>query len=399
MRILYFSPRDCWPLTTGARLRDYHLARQLARHADVTYMGFASDPAATRIVRERVGADGEIDQITVPRAAGYSIPNILLGIAGPLPIPVLNYKTKPMEAELARVLSDGSWDLVQMEGVHLHSYIPVIRGATSQPRLICDWHNIESELMGRFSENRATPLAKRLYGKRTAALLGRLEGNLLEACDAHLVCSERERAILLARRPRASIHVAGNGVDVAYFSSGEAKPATPPRIVFAGSMDYHANIDAAVYFANQIWPLIRGASPTLQFMIVGSRPAPEVRALSAIAGISVTGTVPDMRPYYRDASVVVVPLRVGSGTRLKVLEAMAAGVPVVSTPLGTEGIDFTEGRDLITAANPSDFATAVLTLVNNANRGKELAAAGRNLVCAKYDWDIIGARLFEFYGQ
>ncbi|MDP9169776.1 MAG: glycosyltransferase [Acidobacteriota bacterium] len=398
MRILYFSPRDCWPLTTGARLRDYHLARQLALRADVTYIGFASDPLQRRIARTRVGADGEIDQITVPRGQAYSAGNILRGVLGPLPVPVLNYTTAAMAGELTRLLNSASWDLVQMEGVHLHSYIPAIRGAASRPRLVCDWHNIESELMGRYSGNHATPLPKRLYGQRTAMLLRHLEGNLLKTCDAHLVCCERERGILLQRGPKARIHVAGNGVDVSFYSHAE-QAAAAPNVVFAGSMDYHANIDGALYFAKEIWPLVRSAMPAMEFFIVGSRPVPEVKALAGSAGITVTDTVPDMRPYYRNATAVVVPLRVGSGTRLKVLEAMAAGVPVISTPLGAEGIEFTEGRDLLTAESPRAFADAVLKVVNDATLRRSLAVAGSNLVRAKYDWEIIGSRLFDFYAQ
>jgi glycosyltransferase involved in cell wall biosynthesis len=399
MRILYFSTRDCWPTSSGARLRDYYLARELSRRAELTYLGFKNTD--TPVWRGKQGPSGELDSILVARPRAYSIAKIARGFIGPAPVNVLNFATALMEAQLRQILDEKNVDLVQMEGVHLSSYVPIIRAARSRPRLICDWHNIESELMRRYSENSETGLGKRLYAARAASLLERLEYRLLTECDAHLVCSERERRVLQERVPAAPIRVVSNGVDAGFqIAAGHNGNLAARRdLVFVGSMDYHANIDGALYFAREIWPPIYQSFPSLRFVIVGSRPAPEILALQGNPGIVVTGTVDDVRPYYQNAAAVVVPLRVGSGTRLKVLEAMAAAVPVISTRLGVEGLQVKDGEDLFLADTPGEFAAAVLALNNDESKWKRVAAAARETARTRYDWPLIGESLFQFYSR
>ena len=400
MRILYFSPRDCWPLTSGARLRDYHLARELSRHAQLTYLGFLRN-GETQPWRGPMGAEQNVECLLIPLEQSYTPAKLLRGLTGPLPVTVLNYTTARMRAELTRTLAEGHFDLVQMEGIHLSGYLPVIARAQSRPRLICDWHNIESELLERYVANHSHSLLKRWYGARTAHLTRAREHRLLEECDGHLVCSERERQALLTRVPGARIRVTANGVDVEAQAAGQLERSRVPRkdVVFVGSMDYHANIDAALYFAREIWPGIYQSRPDLRFVIVGSRPVEEVTALGRLEGITVTGTVDSVAPYYQNALVSVVPLRVGSGTRLKVLEAMAAGVPVISTPLGAEGLNVIDGQHLLLAEGPAAFAAAVRKLAEDEDEWRRLASAGQEAVRTRYDWSAIGSSLFQYYEE
>lgn len=400
MQILYFSPRDCWPLTSGARLRDYHLARELSRHAKLTYLGFLRN-GETQPLRGPMGGEQNVECLLVPLERSYTPGKLLRGLAGPVPVTVLNYTTGRMHAELTRTLEQGNFDLVQMEGIHLSGYLPVIARAASRPRLVCDWHNIESELLERYVANHAHSLLRRWYGARTAHLTEIRERRLLEECDGHLVCSERERQALLARVPGARIRVTANGVDIEsqVVRPAERSGAQPRDILFVGSMDYHANIDAALYFAREIWPGIHRSRPDLRFVIVGSRPVEEITALARLDGITVTGTVDAVGPYYQDALVSVVPLRVGSGTRLKVLEAMAAGVPVISTPLGAEGLDVTDGQQLLLAKEPAAFAAALLQLAGDEGERRRLASAGQQAVRNRYDWSAIGNSLFQYYEE
>ena len=169
-------------------------------------------------------------------------------------------------------------------------------------------------------------------------------------------------------------------------------------MLFIGRMDYHANIDAALYFVKNIWPLIHARRPELRLVIAGAQPAPAIVALRE-QGITVTGTVADVRPFYRSALVSVVPLRVGGGTRLKVLEAMAAGTPVVSTTLGAEGLAVTLGKDILLADTPQAFADAVVSLQADSEQWRELATNARQLVQARYDWSVIGDVLFRLHEQ
>src|SRR5271163_3287644 len=296
MNVLYFSPRDCWPVTTGARLRDFYFASEVARDARLTYLGFltSKELPEDEVRRENLEALRGSETILVTRSGGYSKGNILRGLLGPLPISVLNYRSPVMAGKLERLLKENSFDVVQMEGVHLFPYLDILRAASKPPKVICDWHNIESELMARYADQAGSPLRK-VYARRTAKLLRGLEDKLLVSCDAHVVCSEREKQLLLQRQPKARIEAVGNGVDVEQHSDeaieqacrefpqlcirGEGSAGGRTKVVFVGSMDYHANIDAAQYFAQEIWPQIRQARPDLEFLVVGSRPTAEVLAL------------------------------------------------------------------------------------------------------------------------
>ena len=405
MAILYFSSRECWPLNTGARLRDYHFARELAQRTPVTYLGLRNpqDPPAV----EPPAESGFERFVLVEKDAAFTPIKLLRGVAGPVPVTVLNCWSGRIREELERTLSGPrSFQSVQVEGMHLVQYLPVLRGSPHRPAIVADWHNIESEIMWRYSDT--TPgVARKLYARRTAHLIENMELRLLRGCDVHVVPSPRERDKLRARLPGARIEVVGNGVDVAHHSEihlAEAsvragKPERPERneVLFVGSMDYHANSDAVVEFAHKTWPAIVAAHPDWRFVVVGRNPPAEVRALTGLRNIEVTGTVDDVRPWYGSAFVVVVPLRTGSGTRLKILEAMAAGVPVVSTRLGAEGLEVTDGNDIILAESPAETAEAVQALFRSQELWQKLAEAGRTLVSRLYDWSALGARLYEIH--
>ncbi len=399
MRVLYFSPRVCWPIISGAHLRDFHLARQLARRTTLTYVGLDSGtpptPENTRLELQKLLSGAEV--LFVPRDPSYKAANIVRGLIGPTPLNVLNFTSAAVMAEVERILNDRSFDAIQIESVHLIAYAKRIRQLCPRVRLICDWHNIESEILTRYAEQDSNPL-RALYARRTAALSRGMENQFLHLGDAHTVCSERERDILLQRLPQARIEVVGNGVDVEYFAS-PTQDEVRRDLVFMGRMDYHANIDAAVFFAKKIWPLIRARQPELRLVIVGAQPAKEVLALRDLAGVTVTGTVEDVRPSYHTALAAVVPLRVGGGTRLKVLEAMAAGTPVISTTLGAEGLAVTDGKDILIADTPEATADTVASLQANSAAWQSLVANARNLVQAQYDWPVIGEVLLRLYAE
>jgi len=394
MRILYFSPRQCWPRDTGAKLRDYYLASQLASRCPVTYLGLR-DPAEASSEPPPVES-GFAAYHGVARESTYTVSKLVRGLIGPTPLTVLNYSSARVSRMLAEILQAGAFDAVQMEGVHLSAYLPVIRAAASCPVILADWHNIESEILHRYSQVNPSPL-RRVYAWRTAKLLEPAETRFLAACDVHTVTSERERVRLQARDPAAEIHVIPNGVDVQYFGAHEPDPGAPrTSLVFAGSMDYSANVDAVVWFVNNIWPELRRQHPALSFTIVGRDPTPEVRALAGDQ-VSVTGTVPDVRPYYSGALAAVVPLRFGSGTRLKILEAMATGIPVISTRLGAEGLDLEDGTHLLLADSASELIAAVSRLASSPELWMRLSRSGREVVSRCYDWRALTENLYRIH--
>jgi sugar transferase (PEP-CTERM/EpsH1 system associated) len=401
MRVLYLSPRVCWPLRSGAHLRDFHLARQIASHAALTYVGLDTEELSPGedVRRERLAELYNSEVVRVRREAGYSRLNLLRGFVGPTPVSILNFTSPVAMSALKQLFRKQSFDAVQVESVHLLAYAELIRRIASKVSILCDWHNIESEIQDRYADNYSGSL-RSVYARRTAKLLRRFERKFLQLGDVHSVCSERERQVLLALEPTAKIEVIENGVDVAYFSQVERLPGGPRRsLVYVGLMDYHANVDAATYFAREVWPRVRQHRPELQFVFVGARPTTEVVALAKQTGITVTGTVEDLRPYYREALAAVVPLRVGGGTRLKILEAMAAGIPVISTTLGAEGLQVTHGEELVLADTPAAMAEAVAGLYEGSAKWHRLSENGSRLVLSRYDWPVIGEKLMRVYAE
>jgi len=400
MRLLYFTAHQIWPINTGARLRDYQLARRLAARFSVTFVEMRHAGEGHTMPPD---GSGLASVVTLYKGRTYSAFKILRGLAGPTPVTVLNCWSLRLASELADVLRSRQFDTVQIEGMQLMKYLPVIRKGPGCPATVVDWHNIESELMWRYAKTAGNPL-KRVAAWRVAKLIERAENRLLDTCDTHIVTSERERQKLLARHPGANIHVIPNGVDAGYYSPtqiAEARRRTGQcdskrTILFVGSMDYHANIDAVTWFSQAVWPEIARNHPDLKFTIVGRDPAPEVRALASDR-IRVIGTVDDVRPFYASAVAVVVPLRSGSGTRLKILEAMAAGVAVVSTRLGAEGIDAENDVHLLLADSGPEIAAAVGRVVSSAETRARLSAAARAFVVSRYDWTVVSEQLCRIH--
>jgi sugar transferase (PEP-CTERM/EpsH1 system associated) len=406
-RILYFAPKECWPPSTGAQLRNFYLARELARGGEhLTYLGFsdasarAADHSDTYQFANRTPADEWCEElITVPLDSSYSPSKLARGLLGKTPLPVLNYTTPAMQQALTEVLARKDFDIVQIESVHLSEYLPIIRAAKSKPKIICDWHNVESELMQRYSEQ-ASSVPRRFYAQITAKRMADLEKRIMRDFDAHVTVSDRDRDQLKAWAPDVPIYVIENGVNVEYYSPKEGQDEMRRfRVVFIGSMDYHANTEAVKRFAESIWPRIYEKHPELVFTVVGRNPTPEVSALNERPGIEITGRVRDVRPYCREALTSVVPLRIGGGSRLKILEAMAADLPIVSTQLGAEGIEARHGENILLADSDDDFTKALLLLCENESERARLALAGRALVESQYDWSVLAARLRQAHEE
>lgn len=381
------------PARSGAKLREYHFLRALGRSAEVTYLYFR-DPGAAPLTVEDFPFCREV--VGIPKPPAYGAVQIARGIFGRWPLPILNYRSAEMSAAVRRAADSGEFDIIHLDSIHMIRYALAAERKNAR-KAIYSWHNIESEAMRRYSVTMPSR-ARRWYARYTAPKMARLEDYILRTAFGHVVCSEREREVLRHTAPEARIEVIENGVDTGYFDGREGGTASR-RIIFVGAMDYPPNNDAAVFFANRIWPHIRKRLEGAELAIVGSNPFPAVLALRELPGVTVTGFVPDVRPYYRDALAAIVPLHTGGGTRLKILEAMAAGVPVVSTPLGAEGLDVADGENLL-LAEPDDAEGWIDRLVrledSPALRGK-LTEAGLQLVRSRYDWEILGEKLRATY--
>ncbi len=392
LRILYVSPRQSWPPVTGGKLRDFHLTRALSRHATVT-VAYYAQPEDQPVALPEVPFYGGALRVPAPRR--YTAWKVVRGLTSRWPMVVLNYTSPEMIRGIKNLLASEPFDAVHVDSIHMAACLDQVKGELGATPVFYNWHNIESELMARHAGHGSFP--RRAYARLTARRLRELETELLRAAAGHVVCSSREMALLQERVPPARIAVVENGVDVASFLEIASWDGPRRRIIFVGSMDYEPNIEGALYFAQTVWPKLRSAFPEWTLTLVGSRPVAAVRALASDPTVEVTGTVPDVRPYYQEAVAAVVPLRVGGGTRLKIIEAMAAGVPVISTALGAEGLDVRPGRDILLAESEQEWRAA-FEKIRSAEFRRQLAGASHELI-ERYDWDRIGERFFEIYQQ
>src|SRR5260221_5251947 len=269
MQLLYFAAHPLWPPNSGARLRDFQLARQLSSRCLVNFVEMLNgkEPQCPPPVDS-----GLAGIITLNKGKTYSPYAIMRGLLGPTPVTVLNCWSRRSAINLAGVLRSGQYDSVQIEGTQLMAYLHVIQESRGQHPIVIDWHNVESELVSRYA-NTTRSWLKKIAAARTATLLERAEDKLLESSLTHTVASERERKKLLARCPNANIHIIPNGVDAAHFSASEMAEAgrrnngddSRRSILFVGSMDYHANVDAVMWFSRKVWPEISRQSPGFHF--------------------------------------------------------------------------------------------------------------------------------------
>jgi glycosyltransferase involved in cell wall biosynthesis len=225
----------------------------------------------------------------------------------------------------------------------------------------------------------------------------RLEREAAERHTHHLLCSDDDASLLGRRYPRLSCSVVPSGYDPSYFTPGEAAPAREDQhIVFVGSMDYGPNTGAVTRFVKSTLPLLLAQRPDLHFSIVGRNPTAEILSLQG-PNITVTGSVPDVRPYLSRASLMVVPLLIGGGTRLKIVEAMGMNCPVVSSTIGAEGLGLTHANELLLADDSKLFAAAVLELINNPAMASELARKARVFVEARLTWRHLSKHLVDVW--
>jgi glycosyltransferase involved in cell wall biosynthesis len=258
-------------------------------------------------------------------------------------------------------------------------------------------HNVESALWKRHLEHAPSPW-HRAYCRVQYQRMLRYEAMVCRNARKIIAVSTADAAVLRRLYGATSVSSIPTGVDIDYFAPPPAPASTlaPARdLVFAGAMDWRPNIDGTGWFAKQVLPLIRARLPDCSVAIVGRNPAAEVRALAnGDRRIQVTGTVDDVRPYLWDSAVAIVPLRIGGGTRLKIYEAMAAKLPVVSTSLGAEGLDVRDGENIALADSPAQFAEACLALLGDSGARRRMASNAWEMVAACYSWEVV-SRQFE----
>jgi glycosyltransferase involved in cell wall biosynthesis len=383
MRILWVKMGGLWPSNTGGRVRSLQIISELSRRHQVTVVtthGSGDDPGG---LRRRLPNCERVVSIpyTVPKRGDREFP---LAVArswlSPYPVDLWKWRVDQVRQQVDQLIAGGGVDVCVADFLFAAANVPL---GGPVPVVMFE-HNVEYMIWKRLSAIEPSPLRRALFEVEWRKLRAR-EGAACAGSDLTVAVSEPDRRILAELAPNARTASIPTGVDTTYFSPivGHEQPS---RLVFTGSMDWHPNEDAVLHFADSMLPLIRQQISDVSLAVVGRRPTERLRQAGAKHGILVTGTVDDVRPYIAEASVYVVPLRAGGGTRLKIFEALAMGKAVVSTTVGAEGLALTSGREYVAADDPRAFAGAVVSLLRDSRRRRALGQAGRRLVEERYSW-------------
>ena len=440
--LLFLTPQLPHPPRQGTAIRNWGLIKHLAERHTITLLSFVEAGQSADSTELRA-ACRKIVTVAAPRR---SRADRLRTLFSPEPDLARRLWSPDFSRALTALLRESQFDFIHIEGLEMAPYLPLIRDLTAasdnvtlseakrltlskrdssqrkkraaqsdrnQPKIIYDAHNAEHIIQHRafttdLRQPRRWPAA--LYSWLQIPRLEKFEASICQSVDAVLCVSEEDSAALKKITPELKAVVIPNGIDLEEYKIPRTKdqgPTTnnqppavsrqPPALVFTGKMDYRPNLDAALWFATEILPRIRSVQPEVQFVVVGQKPPESLRQLNGQNGVIVTGAVEDTRPFIAESAIYVAPLRMGGGTRFKLLEAMALARPIVSTTVGAEGFAVRSGQELLLADSPENFAKAVLELLNDSARAAAIGQAGHAFAQAHYDWSVIIPRLEAVY--
>ena len=391
-RLAFVSPVFLFPNDAGGKIRTTNILRGLRGGAfDVTLLSPATAGQQAEWAPQLQG----VCERFVPWRPAPARPRWMRAadLLGELPVNVAADRTRPALDAVHKTLAEGRFDVAVFDFVHA----AVLRPAHSQAATVCFTHNVEAEIFKRHAET-ASQAAMRLVWRSQHAKMERYEREELRRFDSVIAVSERDAKQFRERYGLASVATIPTGVDLDFFAWSEppaVDDARPPTVVFTGSMDWEANVDGVRFFLADVWPLILAQVPDARFVVVGRNPPPALQEQAkAFKGVSFTGFVDDVRPYARAAHAFVIPLRVGGGTRIKAFEAMAMGCPVVSTSIGIEGLDVTDGEHYLQRDSAEQQAQAVVELLRDVGLRRALSSNARQRVEAKFGHRV-AAEVFE----
>ena len=388
VRVLWITEEAPDRSLGGGNIRQAHLVEGLARRAEVTLLLFGTlgDDAVRAAVAEVV----EVHGVPVPaprRRTLRRLHDLWIAWRGPREVALPARRRAAVRARLGPLEAEA--DLV----VASHLGMAVARPRDARVPWVAQLHHVTSARVEQ--ERSVTPgRRQRWLLARDAVLARRVERRLLDELDAVVVVSDDDAALLTAgATPRARLLVAPNGVDVERYR--QTPLPAGPTILMTGSFQYGPNVDGARWLCDEVLPRVRAEVPDATLALVGREPLPEVVALAGREGVALHADVPDMAPFLEAARVAVVPLRIGTGTRLKALEAMAAGRPVVGTTVGLEGLGLVAGVHAEVADDADAFAASVVRLLRDDGHAHALAEAGRELVVERYHWPVLADRFAD----
>jgi glycosyltransferase involved in cell wall biosynthesis len=390
LRILWVKSGPLHPLDTGGKKRTHSMLVELSKGHEVTYLSLKERRLALEPVEPEDGYAARKLWVPWRESGGRSLRFFaeLLGnlFFSSLPYALAKYRSGEMESEIARLCAGEQFDLVVCDFLSPAVNFLRIRDRLGVPTVLFQ-HNVEAQIWKRLAAGKRNPVARWYFGLQ-AARMARWERRLSQIFDGVIMVSPEDTE--LARKEYGLENVLGEvpaGVDTDYFQPGRRNGGQEPTIGFLGSMDWMPNIEAVKWFADDIFPRLKDAIPGVRLMVIGRRPPASIRALaSRDSRIEVTGTVDDVRPYLDRCDLLTVPLLSGGGTRIKIMEGLAAGLPVVATTVGAEGLGLVDGEHLLIADSAEEFAAAVREVISDQGLRQRLSASGRDLVLAEYGW-------------
>jgi glycosyltransferase involved in cell wall biosynthesis len=389
MKVLIFDEWFPWPLDCGKKIRTYNLLKRLADKHQIIYLAYANMPKEQEGVNEIAKWCYKVVPIEDTRITRWSLPfyfRVFMNMFESVPFSTAYHVNSKFEHVLLREIAKESPDLVQCEWTNLAPYLNRIKNV---PTIISS-HNIESEIWGRFEMNN-TSLLKRIVGRQQTKRIEKLERYWYNKVDCCIAVSDYDRNIIEGYGARA--YTVENGVDIDYYTAYRGQ-CNPGELVFTASFDTFSNQDGAEYFIEKILPDILSFDSSVKLTLVGKNPPKKLYDLAGkYSNVTLTGTIPDVRPFVSSAEVCVVPLRIGGGTRLKILEAFAMNKPVVSTSIGAEGIEIENGNNIVICDDPKEFARKVLMLLHDKEMQLRIAKEGFCFAKMKYDWSLLAEKM------
>jgi glycosyltransferase involved in cell wall biosynthesis len=390
MKVLWVNTNFLHPTTKGGQIRTLEILRHLKRLHEIHYVAIAdaAHPEAVSQSREYCARAYPFKHPIPGRGSFAFARQVARNIFSDMPLAVSRFHSPELGAFLAELIRREKFDRAVVDHLAPTSYFPDLAHS------LVFQHNVETMIWRRHVEHAPDPV-RRFFFRVQAERMFEYERRACRAAG-HIVAvspvdAEAMRDLFGVER----ISEIPTGVNIEYFAP---PPAAPPAadLVFVGSMDWLPNIDGVGWFVREVLPLIRARRPDCSLAIVGRMPAQKIAALATqVPKVTVTGTVPDVRPYFWGSSISIVPLRIGGGTRLKIYEAMAAKVPVISTAVGAEGLDINPPHDIRIADRPEDFAAHCLELLENPAARAEMAARASGMVAANFSWEHIAQRFSE----
>lgn len=395
-KLLFLAQCLPYPLDSGVKVRTYNVLRLLARTFDVTamcfyrrYPGMSQEDVLDSVAALRPFGAVEAFPIPQEHSRVRLLWDHLRSVAHRRAYTVYAYESVPFRQRLTQVLAGEKFDLVHIDSLDLSGYFPLLGGMP----IVCTHHDAQSVLLSRRSQAQ-TSFLRKWYFAHQAELTENEERAWCPRATLNVTVSQTDADVLSRVAPGSAFHVVPNGVDTEFFQPGAGSGG---GILFVGGTGWFPNRDGIEYFCESILPILRARGVTAPVTIVGQATETERAEFQARYGVMLTGLVPDIRPYLAAAECFVVPIRVGGGTRIKILDAWAMGRAIVSTSIGCEGLDATDGENILIRDIPEGFADAVAEVLSKPELRSRLGQAARRTAEQVYSWEVIGKRMVETY--